>query len=211
MFKTLMDSVFTNISFRINGIVKDELQILRQVCSSAKTIYPSNRRRSYQWTPMSPVSKKLSTNISRRPFIWKIKVNGLVKNPNEMWEDTEGKIKNVLAEKLDLDPAPEIDQAHRTGRHTRQDGTSTLRTVVRKFTSYKAKESILRKARRIELEGSSIFKDLAEETMAKRRSQLPQLKQAKQQEKTAYFSLHKSIIRDRPSDSGSTTSPLSNE
>ena len=70
---------------------------------------------------------------------------------------------------------------YRTGRPTRQDGTSKPSTVVCKFTtSYNTKESILRKARRIEPEGISIFEDLAEDTMAKRRSQLPQLKQAKQ-------------------------------
>ena len=70
--------------------------------------------------------------------------------------------------------------AYRTGRPTRQDGTSKPSTVVCKFTSYNTKESILRKARRIKPEGISIFEDLAEDTMAKRRSQLPQLKQAKQ-------------------------------
>lgn len=93
-------------------------------------------------------------------------------DPNEKWDDTEEKIKNVLVEKLDLDSAPEIDRAHRTGRPEREDGTSKQRTVVCKFTSYKVKESILRKARRIKPEGIGIFEDLAEETVAKRRSQL---------------------------------------
>ena len=75
------------------------------------------------------------------------------------------------------------------------------RTVVVKFTSYKEKEAILKKARRIKPEGLNIFEDLAEETMEKRRAQLPQLKQAKAQGKIAYFSLDKLIIRDRPTGS----------
>ena len=117
----------------------------------------------------------------------------------------------MLVHKLDLNFAPEIDRAHRSGRPARQDGTSKPRTVVCKFTSYKVKESILRKARRIKPEGISTFEGLAEETVAKRRSQLLQLTQGKQQGKIAYFSLDKLIIKDRPSISGSITSSSSTE
>ena len=51
-----------------------------------------------------------------------------------------------------------------------------------------------------------IFEDLAEETMEKRRAQLPQLRQAKAQGKIAYFSLDKLIIKDRPNGSGTMAS-----
>ena len=81
--------------------------------------------------------------------------------------------------------------------HNSETFPLTLSTVV-KFTSYKEKEAILKKARRIRPEGLNIFEDLAEETMEKRRAQLPQLKQAKAEGKLAYFSLDKLIIRDRP-------------
>ena len=54
------------------------------------------------------------------------------------------------------------------------------------------------KARRIKPQVLNIFEDLAEETMEKRRTQLPQLKQGK----LAYFSLVRlGIIRDRPNGS----------
>ena len=49
--------------------------------------------------------------------------------------------------------------AHRTGRARRKDGTSKPRRVVCKFTSYKAKEAILKRARRIKPEGLTIFED----------------------------------------------------
>ena len=58
-------------------------------------------------------------------------------------------------------------------------GMMELQNRERSFTSYKGKEAILKKARRIKPEGLNIFEDLVEETMAKRRAQLPQLKQAK--------------------------------
>ena len=57
----------------------------------------------------------------------------------------------------------------------------------------------------------SIFEDLVEETMAKRIFHLPELKQAKQQRKIAYFSFDKLIIRDRSSDPGSMTFPPSTQ
>ena len=66
------------------------------------------------------------------------------------WETTEEKVKKVLVDKLNLESFPEIERAHRTGRPTRHDGTPKPRTVVCKFTSYKAKESILKIARRID-------------------------------------------------------------
>ena len=112
----------------------------------------------------------------------------------------------VLVDKLNLEPVPEIERAHRTGRPTRHDGTPKPRTVVCKFASYKAKESILKAARRVKPEGIHVFEDLAEETMEKRRAQLPQLRQAKAQGKIAYFSLDRLIIKDRPNGSGTMVS-----
>lgn len=82
-----------------------------------------------------------------------------------------------------IESAPEIECAHRTGRPRRHDGTPKLRTVVCMFTSYKAKEAILKKARRIKPEGLKVFEDLAKGTMEKRSMQLPQLKQAEAQNK----------------------------
>ena len=130
-----------------------------------------------------------------------LRFEGLLEDDNETWDEMEAKVKNLLVENLDFESAPEIECAHRTGRTGRQDGTPQPRTVVCKFTSYKAKEAILKKARRIKPEGLNIFEDLAEETMEKRRAQLPELKQAKTRGKLAYFSLVKLIIRDRPNGS----------
>ena len=64
----------------------------------------------------------------------------------------------------------------------------------------------LKAARRVKPEGIHVFEDLAEETMEKRRAQLPQLRQAKAQGKIAYFSLDRLIIKDRPHGSGTMAS-----
>lgn len=104
---------------------------------------------------------------------------GLLQDKGETWERTEEKVKEVLVDKLNLEPVPEIEHAHRTGRPTRRDGTPKPRTVVCNFTSYKAKESILKASRRMKPEGIHIFEDLAEEIIEKRRAQLPQVRKAK--------------------------------
>lgn len=155
IFKTLMDSVFTNITSRIDGIVKDVADLKASLQFSQKDI-------SEQWEKIVSMDADVSSlqetvnkyfqktiyleNQSRRN---NLRFEGVGEDANETWEDTEEKIKNVLVEKLNLDRAAEIDRTHRTGRPVRQDGTSKPRTVVCKFTSFKAKESILREARSI--------------------------------------------------------------
>ena len=218
MFKTLMDSVFTYVTSRIDGIVKDIADLKASLQFSQNDISEQREKIASMDLAVSGLQETVNKyfqdtiyleNQSRRN---NLRFEGVNEDPNENWEDTaEEKIKSVLVDKLDLDSALEIDRAHRTGRPARQDGTSKPRTVVCKITSYKVKESILRKARGSKPEGIGIFEDLAEETVAKRRSQLPQLKQANQQGKIAYFSIDKLIIRDRPSNSGSITSPPSTE
>ena len=105
-------------------------------------------------------------NQSRRN---NLRFERLLEDDSETWDVTEAKVKNVLVEKLNFESAPQIERARRTGRPRRHDGTPKSRTVVCKFTSYKVKEAILKKARRIKPEGLDIFEDLAEETIEKRR------------------------------------------
>lgn len=62
---------------------------------------------------------------------------GLVEDDGEGWEETENKVKNLI-DKLNFEMVPEIEHAHCTGRPRRQDGTAKPRTVVCRFTSYKA-------------------------------------------------------------------------
>ena len=88
-----------------------------------------------------------------------LRFEGLLEDDNETWDETEVKVKSVLVEKLDFESSPENERAHRTGRARRQNGTSKPRRVVCKFTSYKAKETILKRARRIKPEGLNIFED----------------------------------------------------
>lgn len=120
------------------------------------------------------VNKYFQKPFTRGKSKWRnnLRFEGVREDSNEKWEDTEEKIKSMLVKKLDLNPAPEIDRAHRTGRPSwsRQDGTSKPETVLCKFTSYKAKEAILRKPRMIKPEGLVAWKIWLKRLI----SQLPQ-------------------------------------
>ena len=218
MFKSFMESV-SNLTSRIDKLVKDFAGLKSSLEFSQKDIASHNEQltaidaelkntASDVATLQTTVNKHLQKTVylenqsSRNNLCFE----GLLEDNGETWETTEEKVKKVLVDKLNLEPVPEIERAHRTGRPTRHDGTPKPRTVVCKFASYKAKESILKAARRVKPEGIHVFEDLAEETMEKRRAQLPQLRQAKAQGKIAYFSLDRLIIKDRPNGSGTMVS-----
>lgn len=121
----LLIAVLTNITSRIDGIVKDVADLKASLQFSQNDISEQQEKIVSMSTAVSSLQETVNKYFQGTIYL-------------------ENQIKNVLVEKLDLDSAPEIDRAHRTG--TRQDGTSKPRTVVCKFTGYKVKESILRKA-----------------------------------------------------------------
>ena len=202
MIKSFMDSVVTSINVRIDGVVKDVAQLKASLEFSQKDLTDHSEKIKSIEDNVPKIEATMKKHIGKTVYLENqsrrnnLRFEGFLEDDNETWDETEAKVKDVLVEKLNFESAPEIERAHRTDRPRRHDGTSKPRTVVCKFTSYKAKEAILKKARRIKSEGLNIFEDLAEETMEKRRAQLPQLKQAKAQGKLAYFSLDKLIIRD---------------
>ena len=72
-----------------------------------------------------------------------------------------------------------------------------------KFLRYNDEENIIRNSRK--LKGTNIFinEDLCQASQAKRRDQLPQLKQARSQGKIAYFVHTRLVIKDRQVDRNS--------
>ena len=125
-------------------------------------------------------------------------IEGIVEESAESWESTEGKEKEMFTEKLQMDSPPAIERAHQTGKDKKPDGTPKPRTVLCKFYNWKEREAALKAARRIKPHGIHIYEDLPEETMAKQRKLFPKLKQAKEEDKIAYFSYNKLIIKDKP-------------
>lgn len=85
-----------------------------------------------------------------------------------MWDEMEVKVENVVVEKFDFEFVLEIECVYCIGCFRRYDGILKLRMVVCKFISYKVKEVIFKKVRRIKFEDLNIFEDLVEEIMEER-------------------------------------------
>ena len=125
-----------------------------------------------------------------------IRIDGILEEENESWDTTEEKVKQVLAEKLNLEEALHIERAHRVGR-VASAPRRRPRTIVCKLRDFKQKEQILKATRRIKPVGLYVNEDLAKETLDKREEQRPKLEEAKRNGKIAYFVLDKLIVKDR--------------
>ena len=60
-------------------------------------------------------------NQSRRN---NVRVDGIPKEDNETWEETEAKVKQVLKDELNLASAPDIERAHRVGKSSRRPASA---------------------------------------------------------------------------------------
>lgn len=130
-------------------------------------------------------------NQSRRN---NLKFDGIPETSQETWEMTEGKVVNVLKSKLGIQESPRIERAHRVGVRSK---ANSPRSIVVKFAYYKDRDAVYRNRRL--LKGSSIYvnEDLSERIMAKRRAQMDRLIEARNNNKIAYFSYDRLVIKEK--------------
>ena len=124
-----------------------------------------------------------------------IKIEGLPEaDGGENWEQTAACVSKLIKDKLEISEEVLIERAHRVGQRSSQKP----RSVIAKFLRFKDREAILKNSRK--LKGTNIYvnEDLCEASRAKRREQLPKLREARSLGKIAYFSHTKLIIKDRP-------------
>ena len=140
-----------------------------------------------------------TTDLENRSRRNNIRIIGIPEKRNETWEESEVMVKAALTEKLGLAQEPRIERAHRVSKPTQLNGSArkTPRHIVCRLFDWKEKQSILKQARIIKPSGLYVHEDVAEATMAKRREQMPRLRQAKQEGKIAYFVLDKLVIKDK--------------
>eukprot|EP00112_Aurelia_sp_Birch-Aquarium-sp1_P014172 Seg3040.4 transcript_id=Seg3040.4/GoldUCD/mRNA.D3Y31 product="hypothetical protein" protein_id=Seg3040.4/GoldUCD/D3Y31 len=216
-FRTMVEVMF-------NGI-KDDLKKLRKDVSDLKvSLEFSQKDVSEIEKKLTVVSEKIAShegnivqhsdtivgidnkveyieNQSRRNSI---KLLGLAEAEDEKsWDDSEKVFIECLKTKLEFNEPVEIERAHRTGiKHapgaTREDGSAFgPRPLVAKFKSWKQKEAVLRIARNKKPDGLYLHPDLAERTLQRRRSQVPEMLRARKEGKTAYFIRDKLVISDK--------------
>eukprot|EP00112_Aurelia_sp_Birch-Aquarium-sp1_P003221 Seg1359.13 transcript_id=Seg1359.13/GoldUCD/mRNA.D3Y31 product="hypothetical protein" protein_id=Seg1359.13/GoldUCD/D3Y31 len=99
-------------------------------------------------------------NQSRRN---NVKISGVPESETEInWDETEKLVKSLIKTELGIEEEFEIERAHRAGRHEKPRGNQPWgasssqanrpprpRNIVAKFTSWKAKEKVVKKAREV--------------------------------------------------------------
>ena len=211
MFKNFVESVAASLTKRVDDLVTTIAELKASLEFSQKdtelhktqiTLLDTNLQSAVEEiTKLQTLGAKQlekATYLENQSRRNNVRIEGIVEEPRESWESTEGKVKEMLTEKLQMESPPAIERAHRTGKDKKPDGTPKPRTIVCKLYDWKEREAILKAARRLKPHGIHIYEDLAEETMAKRRELLPKLKRAKEEGKIAYFSYDKLVIKERP-------------
>lgn len=122
-----------------------------------------------------------------------LRFSGIEELPNENWEQSAELVRKLAKEKLEIPDNLEVERAHRIGTRA----ANKPRTIIVKFLRFQDRQKILRASSK--LKGSNIFvnEDLCEESLKKRKEQLPQLKEARREGKIAYFSHTTLIVRER--------------
>ena len=124
-----------------------------------------------------------------------LRIDGLSEFKKENWEQTQKLVENFIRDKIEIHNNPEIERAHRVGRFIAN--SQRPRTIVVKFMRFQDKQKLLMNSKK--LKGSSIYfnEDLCEQSINKRKEQLPKLQAARRQGKIAYFQHTKLIIKDK--------------
>ena len=219
MSKTLVDSLVSNFNSRLDTVVATvaELKTRLNICQGNTKEFKQSLEFSQKdidelklcKTKLAEMEDDIEDiydsidyymdkfeyleNQSRRNDI---RIDGILEEENKSWDTTEEKVKQVLAEKLNLEEALHIERAHRVGR-VASGPRRRPRTIVCKLRDLKQKEQILKVTRRIKPVSLYVNEDLAKETLDKREEQRPKLEEAKRNGKITYFVLDKLIVKDR--------------
>ena len=125
-------------------------------------------------------------------------------NSKETWDDSENLFKAKVKELLNIKDELNIERAHRVGKfqkaYTDEAGRripEKPRAIVARFSSWKQKELVTKAARDVRPSGYMFADDFSDLTLARRKAQLPELKKARDEGKTAYFAVDRLIIKNR--------------
>lgn len=129
MFKSFIDSILSEQTKRVDGLVKDIAEFKSSLQYSQKDIEDNKKKidtleigvhaaindiKELQADGEKQLNK--STYLENQSRRNNLRIDGIKEESKETWEDTEQKVKATFMDKLNLDYTPEIERAHRTGR-----------------------------------------------------------------------------------------------
>ncbi|KAI8514789.1 hypothetical protein Bbelb_073800 [Branchiostoma belcheri] len=118
--------------------------------------------------------------------------DGVADNKQENWSQCEQKVRDILKDKLKLDPLKiEIERSHRNGKF-QEDGRP--RPIVVKLLRYKDKEVIMQRAKN--LKGSNIFinEDFSDAVRQKRKELLPEMRAQRERGNIAFLRFDRLVV-----------------
>ena len=122
-----------------------------------------------------------------------IRIEGIDESRDETSEQTQIKVRNIFQQYFNNQEIG-IDLAHRIKSPNRNHGP---RTILTKLSKRSDRDVILRNTSKLKNSKIYIYEDLSEGTMQIRKSQIPEMKAARESGKIAYFVGDKLVIRDR--------------
>ena len=139
------------------------------------------------------VQRKL-TEIEDRSRRNNIRIEGVVQESYESWDQTETMVNNLLKDKLEIENV-KIERVHRAGR-TNEEKT---RTIVCKLLDYKDKLKIMQNRKK--LKGTNIYinEDFSKETREHRKKLWEEVKVLRSQGEIAYLN-YRSISQKKGED-----------
>ena len=201
MFKTLLDSLLNNFSSRLDAVVesvadiKTRLKICQKDTSDLKASLEFSQKdidelkqgksKLYEIeADVDDINNSIDYHIDKLEYLENqsrrnnIRIDGIVEvEENESRNTTAEKVKQVLAEKLNLADCLHIERAHRVGRIV-GGSRRRPRKIVCRLRDCRQKDLIIRNARRLKPTGLFVNEDLAKETMEKREEQRPRMEEA---------------------------------
>ena len=124
-----------------NVYLKKEVQELKESVEFQSTVVEDTKSKINSKND-EDIKDKLS-ELEDRSRRNNLRVNGLEEDDNESWDESEKKVRELFDEELKVKNIS-IEQAHRSGRKRRDDGTTNRRRpIVIKFLNYKEKVNVL--------------------------------------------------------------------
>ena len=107
---------------------------------------------------------------------------------------SEGIIKNLIKEKLEIDDNVEFERVHRMGSARNQEGNRKVRPIVAKFSSHKMKERVKFAAKKLQGTQIGISEQFPKEISERRKQLWPLFKAAKVEGRNAKLVVDKLFV-----------------
>ena len=174
---------------RENQEMKDSIEMQEQVLE--KKISDLKDKNESQNKDIATLQdrQRIQEDRSRRN---NIRVDGIRESQNESWDETEGKMKQILTSHgIDIHNIA-IERAHRIGKS--KDGKP--RTIVAKFLHFKDKQYVMYNAKKLKNTELFINDDFSKETNDIRKKLSQEMWEKRREGKFAYISYDRLVVRN---------------